>query len=56
MKEGKGAFKILTGEPTWRLGWEDNVIVDFKEMGALMRNRIDLAQVRDYWKYLWMQN
>ena len=40
MKDGTGAFKILTGKPTgkrrsgWpRRRWEDNIRMEIKEMG-----------------------
>jgi hypothetical protein len=48
MKEGRNAFKILTGTPTGKrlLGrlkrrWEDNIRMDLKEMGINMRNWVD---------------
>ena len=41
MEDGSGAFKIITGKPTAKrpLGrpthrWEDNVRIDFKEIGV----------------------
>ena len=52
MQEDRGAFKILTGEPTGKrpLGrprrrWEDNIRMDCKEIGINTRNR-------DYWRPL----
>ena len=59
MEEGRSAFKILTGKPTGKrpLGtpkrrWEDNIRMDLKEMGINTRNRVDLAQDKDYWRTL----
>ena len=59
MKEGRSAFKILTGKPTGKrlLGrprriWEDNIRMDVKEIGINTRNWVDLAQDRDYWRAL----
>ena len=59
MGEGRGTFKILTGKPTGKrpLGrprhrWEDNLSMDLKEIGINMRNWVDSAQDRDYWRAL----
>ena len=59
MKEGRSAFKIVTGKPTGKrpLGrprriWEDNIRMDVKEIGINTRNWVDLAQDRDYWRAL----
>ena len=59
MEEGRSAFKIVTGTPVGKgpLGrprrrWEDNIIMDLKEMGINTRNWIDSAQDRDYWRVL----
>ena len=59
MEEDKNAFKILTGTPTRkrplerpRRRWEENIGVDFKEIGISTRNRIYSAQDRDYWRAL----
>jgi hypothetical protein len=58
-EEGRSAFKILTstnagkrplGRP--RRIWEDNIRMDFKEIGINMRNWVDSAQDRDYWRAL----
>ena len=41
MEEGRGAFKILTGKRSLgrpRRRWEDNVGIDFKEIGINTRN------------------
>ena len=59
MEEGRNAFKILTDKPTVKrpLGrprrrWEDNIRMEFKEIGASGRNLDDSAQNRDYWRAL----
>ena len=59
MKEGRSAFKILTGKPTGMrpLGrpkrrWEDNIRMDVKEIGINTRNWVDSAEDRDYWRTL----
>jgi hypothetical protein len=45
MEEGRSAFKIFTGTPIGkrpfgrpRRRWEDNIRMDFKEIGINMRN------------------
>ena len=45
MEEGRTAFKILTDKPTGKRplrrfmdGWEDNIKIDFKEIGVNTRN------------------
>ena len=55
MKEGRTAFKILTGKPTGKkpLGrprrrWEDNIRMDFEEIGINTGNWVDSAQDRNY--------
>ena len=59
MKEGRSAFKILTGTPTGkrtigrpRCRWEDNIRMDLKEIGINMRNWVDSVQDTDYWRVL----
>ena len=59
MKEGRSAFKILTGKPTGkrpigrpRRRWEDNIRMDFEEIGINTGNCVDSAQDRDYWRAL----
>ena len=59
MKKDRSAFKILTGTPTGkrslgrpRCRWEVNYKMDFKEIGLNMRNWVDSAQDRDYWRAL----
>ena len=57
MEEGRSAFKMLTGKPRGKrpLGrsrprWEDNIIVNLKEIGINTRNWADSPQDRDYWR------
>ena len=59
MEEGRRAFKMLTGTPAGkiplgrpRLRWEDNIRMELKEIGINMRNWVDSAQDRDYWRAL----
>ena len=54
MEEGSCSFKIFTGKPTGkrllgrpRCRWKDP-----KEVGINMRNWVDSAQDRDYWRAL----
>ena len=56
MQECRSAFKILTGKPTGKrpLGrlirsWEDNIRMDFEEIGINAGNWVDSAQDRNYW-------
>ena len=53
MEEGRSTFKILTGKPTGKgpLGrprrrWEDNIRMDFEEIGINVGNLVD--RDRDY--------
>ena len=55
MEEGRIAFKILTGKPTGKrpLGrsrrrWEDNITMDFKEIGINRRIWVELALDRGF--------
>jgi hypothetical protein len=55
MEEGRSNFKILTGTPAQntplgrpRRRWEDNIIMDLKEIGINTRNWVDSHQDRDY--------
>ena len=58
--ENRSTFKILTGNPTGkrplespRHRWEDNIIMDLKEIGINTRNWVDSTQDRNYyWKTL----
>ena len=59
MEEVRSAFKILTGTYSGKrlLGrlrrrWEDTIRMDLKEIGIKMRNWVDSAQERNYWKAL----
>ena len=59
MEEGRSAFNILMDKRTgkrlsgWRKGrWEDNIIMDLKEIGSNTRNWVGLTQNRDYWSAL----
>ena len=57
MEEGRSAFKILTGKPTGKIPlgrprrrWKDNIRMDLEEIGISIRNWVDSAQDRDYWR------
>ena len=59
MEGGRRAFKILTGKPIGkrsfgrpRRRWEDNIIMDLKEIGLNTRKWVDSAQDGDYWRAL----
>ena len=59
MEEGRSAFKILTGKPTGKrpLGrprrrWEDNIRMEFEEIGISAGNWVDSAQDRVYCRVL----
>ena len=59
MEDVWSSFKILTGKPTgkrplWRprCRWEDNISMDFKEIGINTSIWVDSAQDRDYWRAL----
>ena len=55
MKEDRSAFKILTDSSTGRRPRhrsEDNIRMGLKEIGINMRNWVDLAQDRDYYRVL----
>ena len=56
MEECRSAFRILTGTYTGkrslqrpRRRWEDNIKMDYKEIGINTRNWVDSAQDRDYY-------
>ena len=58
-QNGRSSFKILTGTPAGKrpLGmprrrWEDNIIMDLKEIGINEMNWVDSVQDRDYWSAL----
>ena len=57
MEDDRSSFKILTGKPTGkrllrrpRHKYEDNIRMDFKEIGINAGNWIDSAQDRNYCK------
>ena len=59
MKEGRSAFKILTGKATRkrtlrrsRRRWEDNIRMDLEEIGINAGNWVDSARDRDYCRAL----
>ena len=57
MEGGRSTFKILTSKhtrkrPLWRLRWEDYIRINHKKIGLNMRNWIDTAHDRDYWRAL----
>ena len=59
MEEARNAFKIVTGKPTGkrpfgrpRRRWEDNIRMNFEEIGNNAGNWVDSAQDRNYWRAL----
>ena len=52
MEGGRNALigKRLSGRPMWR--YDDNIIMELKEIGVNMRNLVDSAKDRGYWKVL----
>jgi hypothetical protein len=59
MGELRGAYNILVGRPEGRRPperprrrWEDNILMDLKEIGVGDVNWIHLAQDRDRWRAL----
>jgi hypothetical protein len=59
MEESRNSYKILTGTPVGKIPlgrprrrWEDNTRMDLKEICIDMRNWVDSAQDRDYWRAL----
>ena len=59
MEEGRSLFKIVIGKLTGkrplempRHRWEDNIRMDFKDIGIITKNWVDLSQDRDYWRAL----
>ena len=52
---GAVSYRILTGKgPSGRPRhrWEDNIRMNFKEMGVNMRNSVDCTRDRGYWRDL----
>jgi len=59
MGEGRGVYSVLVGEPEGkrplerpRRRWDDNIGMDFQEVGYGGTDWIDLAQDRDRWRAL----
>ena len=59
MKEGRSAFKIVTGKSTGkrslgrsRCRWEDNIKMNLEEICLNARNWVYSTQDRDYWRAL----
>jgi hypothetical protein len=57
MGEGRGVYRVLVGRPEVkrplgrpRLRWEDNIKLDFREMGIDEANWIQLARDRVQWR------
>ena len=59
MDEGRSAYKILTGKPGGRrpLGrprskWNENIRMDYKNIGINTKNWVDSTQDVNYWRVL----
>jgi hypothetical protein len=59
MEDDRSAFKILTGNPRGkrplvrpRLRWEDDIIMDIKQIGINTRKWVDSAPDWNYWRAL----
>ena len=59
MGEESGVHRVLVGKPEGkrplarpRHRWENNIKMDFKEMGGGSMNCIELAEDRDRWRAL----
>jgi hypothetical protein len=59
MGEGRGVHRVLAGKPEGKrpLGrprrrWEDNIKMDFHEVGEGYRDWMERAQDRDRWRAL----
>ena len=59
MGAGRGVYRVLVGKPEGKrpLGrprrrWEDNIKMDFQEVGGVCGDRMELAQDRDRWRVL----
>jgi hypothetical protein len=59
MGERRGVHRVLVGKPEGmrplgrpRLRWEDNIKMDFQEVGCRGRDWIELVQDRDRWRAL----
>ena len=59
LEEGRSSFKFVTGKPTGkrpsrrcRRRWEDNIRMNVEEIVINMRNWVDSAPDKDYWRAL----
>jgi hypothetical protein len=59
MEKGRGVHKVLVGKPEGKrpLGrprcmYENNIKMDFQEVGMVCRDWMELAQDRDRWRAL----
>ena len=55
MGEKRGECRVLVWKPEGkrpRCRWEDNIKMDFQEVGYGGMDRVDLAQDRDKWRTL----
>jgi len=59
MGEGRGLYSVLVGKPEGKKpllihghSWEDNIKMDFQEVGCGGMDWIELAQDRDRWRAL----
>ena len=59
MGEGRNVYRVLVGKPEGRRQlrrprrrWEDNIKMDFQEVGCGDMNWIELTQDRDRWRAL----
>jgi hypothetical protein len=57
MKERRGIYRVLVGKPEGkrplgrpRLGWEDSIKMNLREVECGGMHRIDLAEDRDRWR------
>jgi len=57
MGEDRGVHRVLVGKPEGkrllgrpRRGWEDNIKMDFQEVGGGRGDRMELAHDRDRWR------
>jgi hypothetical protein len=49
MGEGRGVYKVLVGRPEPRRRWDDNIIMDLRDIGIDGVNWTQLAQDRVQW-------
>jgi hypothetical protein len=59
MEEGRGVYRVLVGRPEGkrplerpRRRWEDNIRLEFREIGIDGNNWIQLAQNRIQWRVM----